>query len=131
MQKKLSNPATVSWVLKYIPELQQQVEGLIGKKEEVLARVLKLQADTIYQQSQRKSAVWSSLAAVSASRLSDKEIVLQISTFKVHDTPLSQILIDLEKDGLSLLNATSFESFGGRVFYSLHLQVIYADSYSS
>ncbi|GAU31365.1 hypothetical protein TSUD_19100 [Trifolium subterraneum] len=36
--KKLSIPATISRVLKYIPELQKQVEGLIKRKEEILLR---------------------------------------------------------------------------------------------
>ncbi|KAL5546576.1 hypothetical protein UlMin_006263 [Ulmus minor] len=119
--KKLSNPATVSRALKYIPELQHQVQGLIKKKEELLSSFSR-KVDLIYQERQKKSLAWRSLSAVSASRLNDREVVLQISTFKVHETPLSHILLDLEEDGFSVVNATSFKSFGGRVFYSLHLQ---------
>ncbi|PON88890.1 Basic helix-loop-helix transcription factor [Trema orientale] len=120
--KKLSNPATISRTLKYIPELQNQVQGLIQKKEELLSSISR-KVDLIYQERHKKSSAWRSLSNVSASRLNDRELVLQISTFKVQKTPLSHILVDLEEDGFSLLNATSFESFGGRVFYSLHLQV--------
>ncbi|KAJ9695396.1 hypothetical protein PVL29_010726 [Vitis rotundifolia] len=120
--KKLSIPSTVSRVLKYIPELQQQVERLIQKKEELLSKISR-QGDIIHLEKQRKGTLASSLSAVSASRLSDREIVVQISTFKVHESPLSEVLLNLEEDGLLVINASSFESFGGRVFYNLHLQV--------
>ena len=72
----------------------------------------------------RKSTLGSFISKVSTSRLSDKEIVVQISTFKVHESPLSEFLLNLEEDGLLVINASSFESFGGRVFYNLHLQAL-------
>lgn len=124
MQKKLSNPASVSRTLKYIPELENQVQALIQKKEELLSNISR-KVDLIYHERQKKSSGWRSLSAVSAARLNDREVVLQISTFKDQETPLSHILLDLEEDGFSLLNATSHESFGGRVFCSVHLQVIF------
>nr|WIE96128.1 basic helix-loop-helix transcription factor [Loropetalum chinense var. rubrum] len=122
--KKLSIPATVSRVLKFIPEQQQHVERLIQKKEELLSKISK-QGDQVHPQKQRKLAKIgsSNLSAVSASRLGDREVMIQISTFKVHKNPLSEILLSLEEDGLHLINASTFESYGGRVFYNLHLQV--------
>ncbi|KAH7557137.1 hypothetical protein ACOSP7_026581 [Xanthoceras sorbifolium] len=125
--KKLSIPATVSRVLKYIPELQQQVESLIQNKEELLSIISSSsrQGDVINQEKQRKILVGngSSLFSVSANRLSDSEVVIQISTNKLHKSPLSEILLKLEEDGLLLIDASSFESSGGRVFYNLHFQV--------
>ncbi|EXC19629.1 Transcription factor ORG2 [Morus notabilis] len=120
--KKQSYPASVSRTLKYIPELENQVQALIQKKEELLSNISR-KVDLIYHERQKKSSAWRSLSAVSAARLNDREVVLQISTFKDQETPLSHILLDLEEDGFSLLNATSHESFGGRVFCSVHLQV--------
>ncbi|KAM6571669.1 hypothetical protein CsatA_015749 [Cannabis sativa] len=123
--KKLSNPSTISRTIKYIPELQNQVKGLIKKKEELLSSMSK-RVELIYEESHKKSSLlsaWRSLCNVSVSRLNDSEIVLQISCFKVQQTPLSHILIDLEEDGFSVLNVNSFESFFGRVFYNIHLQV--------
>ncbi|WKA01708.1 hypothetical protein VitviT2T_019976 [Vitis vinifera] len=120
--KKLSIPSTVSRVLKYIPELQRQVERLIQKKEEFLSKISR-EGDPIHLENQRNGTLGSSLSAVSARRLSDREIVVQISTFNVHENPLSEVLSNLEEDGLLVINASSFESFGGRVFYNLHLQV--------
>ncbi|KAJ6363552.1 hypothetical protein OIU78_003682 [Salix suchowensis] len=102
--KKLSIPSTISRVLKYIPELQQQVERQIQRKEELLSKL-----------------------SGQASRLGDTEVVVQISTSKILKTPLSEILLNLEENGLVLINSSSFESFGGNVFYHLHLQVMQGD----
>ncbi|GLT95823.1 hypothetical protein SLE2022_134850 [Rubroshorea leprosula] len=114
--KKLTTPAIVSKVLKYIPELQQQVEAMVQKKE-VLSRIPG-------PGKQKKSVTGGCTAAnISANRLSDTEVMLQLSTYKVHKTSLSDILVKLEEDGFLLINASSFESFEGRVFYNLHLQV--------
>ncbi|KAL6213782.1 hypothetical protein ACLB2K_013222 [Fragaria x ananassa] len=124
--KRLSIPATVSRVLKYIPELQQQVEGLIQKRDELLSKMSKqenviLQEEKQLQSTARRSG--SSLSAVSTSRLSDTEVAIQISTVKSTHNIISRILQSLEEDGLEILNASTFESSGGRVFYNLHLQV--------
>lgn len=121
MQKKLSIPAIVSRVLKYVPDLQKQVEGLVRKKEELLSR----QSDYDDQEKQVKSntAARTSSSSVSASQLNDREVAIQISTYKLDKNSISEILNYLEEDGLSILNASSFESFEGRVFHSLHLRV--------
>lgn len=123
-QKKLSIPGTVSRVLKYIPELQQQVERLVRRKEELLSKKSR-QDDLIQQENQRSGNISCNSLSVSASRLGDREVVIQISTYKVHKNLLSEILLNLEDDGLVLINSSSFESFGGRVFYNLHLQVYF------
>ncbi|CAB4286417.1 unnamed protein product [Prunus armeniaca] len=121
--KKLSIPNTISRVLKYIPELQKQVEGLIRKREELLSRASK-QEDVMHEEKDIKNtAPSSSLSAVSTYRLSDREVAIQISTLKTHNNLLSEILLNLEEEGLQVLNASFLESSGERVFYNLHLQV--------
>ncbi|KAJ1404174.1 Myc-type, basic helix-loop-helix [Sesbania bispinosa] len=122
--KKMSIPVTISRVLKYIPELQQQVEGLTKKKEELLSRISR-QGDALNKESQRKIIPYqNSDFVVSTNRLNDNEATIEISSFEVHKTPLSEILLCLENNGLLLLNASSSETFGrNRVFYNLHFQV--------
>ncbi|KAI5317909.1 hypothetical protein L3X38_037616 [Prunus dulcis] len=121
--KKLSIPNTISRVLKYIPELQKQVEGLIRKREELLSRASN-QEDVMREEKDMKStARSSSLSAVSTYRLSDREVAIQISTLKTHNNLLAEILLNLEEEGLQVLNASFLESSGERVFYNLHLQV--------
>ncbi|XP_041027979.1 transcription factor ORG2-like [Juglans microcarpa x Juglans regia] len=124
--KKLSIPTTVSRMIKYIPELEQQVVGLIQRKEELLSRISRLVDQNTHQENQPFGSVaaWSSLSTVSASRVNDREIVIQIPTCEDQKTPLSEILLALEEDGLLLLNASSFEVFGGRAFYNLHLHEV-------
>ncbi|GLT55276.1 hypothetical protein SLA2020_284130 [Shorea laevis] len=123
--KKLSIPATVSLVVKYIPELQEQVMGLIQKKEELLSRNNISNHDQEMNKQPIKSVSWSSLSSVSASRLDDREVVIQISTYNTaHKNALSEILVNLEEDGFVLINASSFESFEGRLFYNLHLHQV-------
>ncbi|KAG5043285.1 hypothetical protein AAZX31_03G114400 [Glycine max] len=122
--KKMSIPATVSRVLKYIPELQHQVQALTKKKEELLCRISKnLKGDSVNKESQRRISHHNSDFAVSTSRLNDCEAVVHISSYEAHKAPLSDILQCLENNGLYLLNASSSETFGGRVFYNLHFQV--------
>ena len=127
-QKRLSIPATVSRVLKYIPELQAQVERLVQKKEEILSRISR-QYEFVHQQNKRKlDRFKTSPFAISVTRVSETEVVIQISTFRVSQTPLSDILLNLEEDGLFLTDASCFESFGGRVFYNLKFQVCFLNS---
>ncbi|OMO81674.1 hypothetical protein CCACVL1_12299 [Corchorus capsularis] len=135
MKKKLSFPATVSQALKYIPELQKEVERLIEKKEKVLERVSKQGAGLKLEEKQRKSRNnGRSLlgAAVSIKGLTESEVAIHITMAKAHkkSDQLSEILQYLEQDGMFLLlNATSFESFGGMVFYNIHLQVERIENY--
>lgn len=122
--KKMSIPTTVSRVIKYIPELQQQVEALSKKKEDLLCRISRqLQGDAVNKDSQRRISHHNSDFVVSTSRLNDCEAVVHISSYEAHKAPLSDILQCLENNGLYLLNASSSETFGGRVFYNLHFQV--------
>ncbi|CAK9319601.1 unnamed protein product [Citrullus colocynthis] len=122
--KKLSNPATISRILSYIPELQQQVEGLIGKKEELMAAMVGREVKND-EEKKTKCAASSSSSIISASQLSRREMAIQISTNinGGYRNSLSEILVCLEEEGLLLLNASSFESFDGKVFHNLHLQM--------
>ena len=125
-QKKLSNPATISRILSYIPELQQQVEEQMRKKEELMAAMVGQEVKND-EEKKMKSAVSSSSSIISASRLSRHEMAIQISTDinGGQRNYLSEILICLEEEGLLLLNASSFESFDGKIFHNLHLQVFF------
>ncbi|KAK2980425.1 hypothetical protein RJ640_007309 [Escallonia rubra] len=120
--KKLSIPATVSRVVKYIPDLQKEVERLVQKKEELSSRI-PWQEDLAHAKKRRKGTVRSSSSTVSATPLGDREVVLQIFTAEANNSQLCEALQILEEDGFCLLNASSFQSSGERVFYSLHLQV--------
>ncbi|XP_038882377.1 transcription factor bHLH101-like [Benincasa hispida] len=120
--KRMSNPSTISKALKYIPELQQQVEGLRRRKQGL---VTKVNSTTLEEKQKRKNnkVPWmSSLCALNL--LSETEALLQIASKEtLKQLPFSQILLSLEEDGLLLLTASSFQSFDGRFFFTLLLQV--------
>lgn len=127
LQKKLSIPATVSRVLKYIPDLQREVEGLVEKKEELVSRIHKSRKiqDLAHIKRRTKCVNQKTLSVVSASPLGEREVLIQICTIKVEESILiSEILLNLEEDGLILLNASCFESFGDKIFYNFHLEVL-------
>ncbi|KAK8991035.1 hypothetical protein V6N11_062060 [Hibiscus sabdariffa] len=129
--KKLSFPATVSYAVKYIPELQGQLRRLVHKKEEVLLRIsqqggTKCCSTDEEELRMSRNGRCSSSAAVSVNRLSGgSEVGIQITMNKdkVEKTQLAEILHLLEQQGFLLLAAASFESYGGMVFYNIHLQV--------
>ncbi|KAH7843953.1 hypothetical protein Vadar_022806 [Vaccinium darrowii] len=125
--KKLSIPGTVSRVLKYIPDLQIEVERLVQEKEELMSRIHKSRQlqDSGHIKRRKKRANGNNLSVVSASPLGDREVLIQICTIKVEKScSLAEILVNLEEDhGLILLNASCFETFGDKIFYNIHLQV--------
>ncbi|XP_020959465.1 transcription factor bHLH100 isoform X2 [Arachis ipaensis] len=127
--KKMSIPATISRVLKYIPELQQQVEELIKKKEELLLRISRqgdINNDDAAMNKKGHHHHNSSAFLVSSSRISDSEVSIHmISSYGIQKCQVSEILVCLENHyALQLLNASSFDTFGGRLFYNLHFQVL-------
>ncbi|TYI03816.1 hypothetical protein ES332_A11G368000v1 [Gossypium tomentosum] len=134
--KRLSIPATVSRMLKYMPELQSQVEILLQKKQQILSTICKQDDhDLINQHHQNKTKLSDGFKVspftVSGTKVSDTEATIQISTVgpKSQGIPLlSPILYGLEEDGLFLTDASCFESFGGRVFYNLNFQVYISSS---
>ncbi|KAI3472269.1 hypothetical protein Pfo_029757 [Paulownia fortunei] len=121
--RKLSIPATVSRVVKYIPELQKEVERLSQKKQNLMSKVSRVEEDSSFGlKNQRIKSIQSSVSAVSATQISDREIVIQSSVPKAEKRSFSEAVMSLEEEGFLTMNATCFESFEGRVFYNLHLQ---------
>ncbi|KAK6149067.1 hypothetical protein DH2020_016592 [Rehmannia glutinosa] len=128
--RKLSIPATLSRVLKYIPELKKEVERLSKNKETLISsskinsNVEKDHSPSFGLNNKRIKLIPNSLSTVvSATPISDREIVMQISMPKAQKrTSLSEAVMRLEQEGFLTVNATCFESFDARVFYNLHLQ---------
>ncbi len=107
--------------LKYIPELQRQVQKLAKEEEELLKRIpskIKAEEDGPSFQQRINGTVFANL-------LSEREAAVQISTRKETERPLSEIMLSLERGGFSLIGASTSEPSGdGRAFYTLHVQVL-------
>ncbi|KAI3830223.1 hypothetical protein L1987_04357 [Smallanthus sonchifolius] len=126
-KKKVSIPGTVSRALKYIPELQKEVEILKRKKE-------KLSSYSTSTANTRREhlGIKKQSAKVSVNILGDKEVVIQLISSTDHMSKnkeinhLSKVLeyLEQEEDGLVLINATAFKCLGeGMLLSTLHLQV--------
>ncbi|KAL9265053.1 Transcription factor ORG2-like protein [Drosera capensis] len=120
--KKLSIPATVSRVVKYIPELQKEVGSLLQKKEKLMtSRSVSLQEA---RQRTSEADQCSSSCSVSVSKLGDMEFVVQISTSKAHKrVSLSHVLSMLEENGLLVIDVSSFRTNAGLDLFTVHLYV--------
>ncbi|CAH8360439.1 unnamed protein product [Eruca vesicaria subsp. sativa] len=120
--KQLSIPQTLSRSLQYIPELQQEVKKLIQKKEDLLGQRER------YVKPQPKVAA-SYFSTVFATKVRDNEVMVQISSSKIHKFSIYNVLSGLEANGFVLVDVSSSSSRGDRVFYTLNLQVDKVDSY--
>ncbi|AQK98124.1 Transcription factor ORG2 [Zea mays] len=116
--KKLSIPTTVSRVLKYIPELQKQVDNLERRKKELTNANCK---PGVLKTTKAVTPI------VSATCLNDTEIMVQVSLHSdvaATALPLSKCIKVLENEGLHLVSSSTYSSaFENKTFYSLHLQV--------
>ncbi|CAO1940967.1 unnamed protein product [Urochloa humidicola] len=113
---KLSIPTTVSRVLKYIPELQKQVDNLEKRKKELTNANCK---PGVLKTTEIIAPI------VSATCLNDTEIMVQVSlrnNVAATTLPLSKCIKVLENEGLHLISSSTYSTFDNKTFYSLHLQ---------
>lgn len=117
-KKNLSIPLTISRVLKYIPELQRQVERLQQRKEEILLALSRPEEQShcgdivVYR------------PMVSAACLSNREVMVQVCLLSSHfSISFSKILRLLKREELHLVNASTYTTHDGRCFCSLHIEV--------
>ncbi|KAJ4896037.1 Transcription factor ORG2 [Raphanus sativus] len=124
--KKLSNPETVSRSVQYIPDLQEEVKKLIQKKEDLLVRVSDQRERYVKPQPKMAASYFST---VFATNLIENEVTIQISSSKIHNFSICNVLSGLEEDGFVILDVSSSSSQGERLFYTLHLQIEKIDNY--
>ncbi|KAJ0235146.1 Transcription factor bHLH101 [Hirschfeldia incana] len=125
-KRKLSIPNTVAGVVKYIPEQKQELERLSRRKEELMTRISNKTATLTHQQEQLRhgammDSIDSSPQKISANWITDTEIAVQIATWKW--ASISDMLLNLEENGLNVISVSSSVSSTARIFYTLHLQM--------
>ncbi|XP_071719616.1 transcription factor ORG2-like [Rutidosis leptorrhynchoides] len=127
-KKKLSIPRTVSRALKYIPELQKEVEALRRKKEKLSSFSTSIAKSAGIKKESAKDAILKRKSSVvsSVNVLGEKDAMIQL-IFSNGSTKLSKVLEYVEQEeeyGFVVLNSTMFKSSGeGIVTNTLHLQV--------
>jgi hypothetical protein len=118
-QEKPSIATTVSEVLKYIPELQTEVENLERRKKKLMNANCKRGVANLSG---------STAPIVSVNCLNEMEIMVQVSFLSNSAEaalPFSVCIEVLENEGLHLISSSTFSPTENRTFYSLHLQVHY------
>ncbi|TVU39698.1 hypothetical protein EJB05_13131, partial [Eragrostis curvula] len=115
--KKQSIPSTVSRALKYISELQKQVDILERRKKELTTANCK---PGVLNKTDSITPV------VSVSCPNDTETIVAVnllSDVAAAALPLSDCIKVLEDEGLHLISSSTYSTTQNRTFYSLHLQV--------
>lgn len=102
------------------------MERLTQKKEQLTSTTIYNRENSadFNKQKGRKGGIENSSLVISTSGLGDNEIAIQISTLKNNKGSIGEVISILEDEGLDPLNATSFETFEDRIFYTLHFQVL-------
>lgn len=106
MQKKWSAPAIVDRVLKYIPELEKEVEALKCSKEGV-----------------QTSAKYES-PTISLNQLNQHEAILQLCMATPQQSKLAHLLQRVEDEGMCIKSASALDISHTRISHHLHIQVI-------
>ena len=81
------------------------------------------QRDTDRYIKPQPQAVASYVSTVFATKHGDNEVMVQISSSKIHKFSIYNVLNGLEEDGFVVVDVSSSSSRGERLFYTLHLQV--------
>ncbi|XP_019186357.1 PREDICTED: transcription factor ORG3-like [Ipomoea nil] len=127
---RMSIPTTVSRVVKYIPELQKELERLQKKKQELTSRVNSWQkiSKSPPEFNKRRRVMGghhhNRQSYLSATQVGERDIVIQICSKKGTQNLFADALSCLEQEGLVLLDSSTFQTSEDRVnFHTLHLQV--------
>ncbi|XP_010543536.1 PREDICTED: transcription factor bHLH101 isoform X2 [Tarenaya hassleriana] len=122
--KKLSIPGTVSYVLKYIPELRQEVERMCRKKEQLLKRISRqgpVSSAHEHEQHMQRPTNKDLSPMILTSRLTDTEFAVQIAN--LNKSQISDTLLGLEESSMEVISVSSSVYSNTRVMHTLHLQM--------
>eukprot|EP01018_Ginkgo_biloba_P037675 Gb_33765 [translate_table: standard] len=132
-KRKLSIPSTVCRVLKYIPELRNQIEQLTKQRDELVA-IKRISEDSLLTSAESSAADNPKFSipsdclqshefpTVTVHSMLGLELLITIYTYKA-GLLFSTLLLLLEEEGLNVMNASTFVS-EGNVCYNLHLQMM-------
>ncbi|XP_022966445.1 transcription factor bHLH101-like [Cucurbita maxima] len=120
--KTMSNPATISRALKYIPELRQQVEELRRRKQGLETKINAITHDQQKQVRKNKDAPWMGCSSCAVNWLRENEALLQLTSNDTLKLKFSQILHSLDEDELLVKTVSTFRLFDGRHFFTLLVQ---------
>lgn len=128
-KRKLSIPSTVTRVLKYIPELRNQISKLAKQRDQLLSSINASSSEVKKSTSIEEADLMEPHPAPGTSDppvvkvnapLGHSEVIITVFTCK-DGIQLSAILLALEEEGLELLNSSTF-ILENKVYHHLHLR---------
>ncbi|KAF8013972.1 hypothetical protein BT93_I1745 [Corymbia citriodora subsp. variegata] len=123
-KKRRGAPAIIDGVLEYIPVMKKEIEELTLQKENMLSAIDQNKQSVIDDSSHTSSGSNEGRPTISVHEIARGELVLQICTKRdQRNHELSNLLQNLEAEGISILNASTVEVPHDRVCFHLHIQM--------
>ncbi|KAI3445634.1 hypothetical protein Pfo_002299 [Paulownia fortunei] len=119
-KKRWSAPAIVDRVLKYIPELENEVEALRSKKENVQSAAKNKKISTENPSSQYETLT------VSFNKVNQEEAIIQICMAREDDQDglaFTNLMQSVEDEGICIKSASTIYICERRICYHLHIQI--------
>ncbi|KAI3445635.1 hypothetical protein Pfo_002300 [Paulownia fortunei] len=117
-KKRWSAPAILDRVLKYIPELENEVEALRSKKENVQSAAKKIANVNPSSECGSRS--------VSFNKVNQEEAIIQICKAREDDQDglaFTNFLQSVEDEGICIKSASTLNICDSRICYNLHIQI--------
>ncbi|XP_042018852.1 transcription factor bHLH160-like [Salvia splendens] len=113
-KKKWSAPAIVDRVVTYIPELENEIESLRGKKENVQLQRAK----------ESKLSAKEQDPTISLNQVNQQEAIFQVCLERQEqeESQLTRFLEGLESEGVSIKSASALDVSDTRICFHLHIQ---------
>lgn len=116
LQKRWSSPRIIDRVLEYIPELENEIENLTLKKDNMLSS---LENEQTHQNQPSDLQV----PTVSVTEVRKDEVIVQICMQREPGNVLSNLMQNVEGEGMGIMSASSLYVCDERICYHLHIQV--------
>ncbi|KAH6826653.1 hypothetical protein C2S53_017032, partial [Perilla frutescens var. hirtella] len=116
-KKKWSAPAIVDKVLKYIPEMENEIEALRCKMENMQsqAKSKKITAD-------ENSSAEFNMPTISLNRVNKEEAIIQVCMGREDESRFTNLLQSVEDEAICIRSASALDISETRICYHLHIQ---------
>ena len=119
LQKRWSAPVIIDRVLDYVPELENEIKKLTLEKNYMLSALEKQQK--INQTPHKKVQA----PTVSMHEVKESHVIIQICLQKDREDVLSNLIRNLEAEGMCIESASTFHICDDNVSYHLHIEVCF------
>lgn len=119
LQKRWSAPTIVDRTLKYIPELENEVDALRCNKEN-----LQSQAKGNRNMDPSVGSDYGS-PTISMNRVNEEEAIIQVCMATQNESQFTNLLQSVEDEDICINSASVLHISDTRICYHLHIQVIY------